>query len=99
MFYIVESEEQIEFLKKLGEKGGYVEVISSNDNYHPLLTTTVAVYLRPLGHYEGYIIPVSHDEGLNLTKDCVYDILREYTTLYTFDKKELMYHFILKDAI
>jgi len=95
MFYIVESEEQIELLKKLGKKGGYVEVISSNDNYHPLLTSTVAIYLRPLDHYEGYIIPVSHDEGLNLTKDCVSDILKEYTALYTFDKKELMYHCIL----
>jgi hypothetical protein len=99
MFYIVETEEQIQLLKNLGRKGGYVEVISSNDNYHPLLTTTVAIYLRPLDHPEGYIIPISHDEGLNLSKDCVSDILKEYTTLYTFDKKELMYHFILKDVI
>ena len=98
-FYIIETEEQIELLKDLGKKGGYVEVISSNDNYHPLLTTTVAVYLRPLDHYESYIIPVSHDEGLNVDKNRVYDILKEYTTLYTFDKKELMYHFILKDVI
>jgi hypothetical protein len=99
MFYIIETEEQIQLLKNLGRKGGYVEVISSNDNYHPLLTSTVAVYLRPLDHHEGYIIPISHDEGLNLTKDCVSDILKEYTTLYTFDKKELMYHFILQSVI
>jgi len=95
MFYIVETDEQIQLLKNLGRKGGYVEVISSNDNYHPLLTTTVAVYLRPLDHHEGYIIPITHDEGLNLSKDCVYDILKQYTTLFTLDKKELLYHFIL----
>lgn len=94
-FYIIETDEQIQLLKNLGRKGGYVEVISSNDNYHPLLTTTVAVYLRPLDHHEGYIIPVSHDEGLNLSKDCVYDILKQYTTLFTLDKKELLYHFVL----
>lgn len=99
MFYIIETEEQIQLLKNLGRKGGYVEVISSNDNYHPLLTTTVAVYLRPLDYHEGFIIPISHDEGLNLTKDCVSDILKEYTALYTFDKKELMYHFILPAVI
>jgi hypothetical protein len=99
MFYIVETEEQIQLLKNLGRKGGYVEVISTNDNYHPLLTTTVAVYLRPLDHPEGYIIPVSHDEGLNVDKNRVYDILKEYTTLYTFDKKELMYHFVLPNVI
>ena len=95
MFYIVETDEQIQLLKNLGRKGGYVEVVSSNDNYHPLLTTTVAVYLRPLDHHEGYILPITHDEGLNLTKDCVYDILKQYTTLFTLDKKELLYHFIL----
>lgn len=99
MFYIVESQGQIDLLKDLGKKGGYVEVISSNDNYHPLLTTTVAVYLRPLNYSEGYIIPISHDEGLNLSKNCVSDILKAYTTLYTFDKKELMYHFILPNVI
>lgn len=94
-FYIVETDEQIQLLKNLGRKGGYVEVISSNDNYHPLLTTTVAVYIRPLDHPEGYIVPISHDEGLNVDKNCVYDILKEYTTLFTFDKKELLYHFVL----
>jgi len=95
MFYIVETEDQIQLLKNLGTRGGYVEVISSNDNYHPLLTTTVAVYLRPLDYHEGYILPITHDEGLNLSKDCVYDILKQYTTLFTLDKKELLYHFIL----
>jgi hypothetical protein len=98
MFYIVETEEQIQLLKNLGRNGGYVEVISTNDNYHPILTTTVAVYLRPLDHHKGYIIPINHDEGLNIPKDRVYDILKEYTTLYTFDKKELMYHFVLPSA-
>jgi len=99
MFYIIETQEQIQLLKNLGRKGGYVEVISSNDNYHPLLTSTVAVYLRPLDHHEGYIIPINHDEGLNLDKNRVYDILREYTTLYTLDKKQLMYHFVLPSVI
>ena len=99
MFYIIETDEQIQLVKNLGRKGGYVEVISSNDNYHPLLTSTVAVYLRPLDYHEGYIIPINHDEGLNLDKNCVYDILKEYTTLYTLDKKQLMYHFILPSVI
>jgi hypothetical protein len=99
MFYIVETDEQIQLLKNLGRKGGYVEVISSNDNYHPLLTSTVAVYLRPLDYHEGFIIPINHDEGLNVSKDRVYDILKQYTTLYTLDKKQLMYHFVLPSVI
>jgi hypothetical protein len=99
MFYIVESDQQLEMLKSYSEEGGYVKVISSNDNYHPILTKTVAVYLRPLGQEEGYIIPINHDEGLNVDKDRVYELLKSYRILYTIDKKELLYHFILKDVL
>jgi len=99
MFYIVETDEQLQLVQNLGRKGGYIEVISSNDNYHPLLTHTVAVYIRPLDYHEGFIIPINHDEGLNVSKDRVYDILKQYTTLYTLDKKQLMYHFILPSVI
>jgi hypothetical protein len=99
MFYIVESDQQLDILKGYSEKGAYIKVISSNDNYHPLLTKTIAVYLRPLNHEEGYIIPINHDEGLNVDKNRIYDILKQYKTLYTIDKKELLYHFILKDVI
>lgn len=99
MFYIVESDQQLEILKSYSEEGGYIKVISSNDNYHPILTKTIAVYLRPLNQEEGYIIPINHDEGLNVDKDRVYDILKQYRILYTLDKKELLYHFILKDVI
>jgi hypothetical protein len=55
--------------------------------------------LRPLDYHEGFIIPINHDEGLNVSKDRVYDILKQYTTLYTLDKKQLMYHFILPSVI
>jgi len=99
MFYIIETDEQIELLKSLGDKGGYVEVISSNDNYHPHLTYTVAVYIHPINHPEGYIIPVQHDEGLNVDKNRIYDVLKSYTTLYTYNKKDLLYHFVLTDII
>ena len=99
MFYIVETDEQIQLLTNLGYKGGYVEVISSNDNYHPHLTQTIAVYIRPLDHHEGYIVPINHDEGLNVDKNRIYDVLKNYTTLYTYNKKELLYHFLLPDSI
>lgn len=98
-FYIIETEEQIQLLKNLGRKGGYVEIISSNDNYHPLLTTTIAVYLRPLNHMEGYIIPIAHDEGLNVPKSTVLAILNSYATLYTYNKKEFLYHFKMTEII
>jgi hypothetical protein len=93
MFYIVESDEQLNYLCALGRNEAYVEIISGNDRYHSLLTGTVAAYVRPIGRHEGYIIPVNHTEGLNVSKDRVQSILNCFDTLYTFNKKTFLYHF------
>ena len=99
MFYIIESDHQLTWLKNQAKEGGYVDIISTNDNFHPLLTSTVAVYIRPTDSIHGFIIPIKHDEGLNVDKDRVYDILKDFTPIYTLDKKNLLYHFNLQDAI
>lgn len=99
MFYIVEEESKLTSLEKLVRLGCFVEVISSNDMYHPKLTSTIAVYIRLLKSDHGYIIPINHDEGLNVDKNRVYDILKKSNKVYTLDKKKLIYHFNLQEAI
>jgi|TARA_R100000027_G_scaffold1824_2_gene2028 DNA polymerase I-like protein with 3'-5' exonuclease and polymerase domains len=99
MFYIVEEEKKLNSLENLVKLGCYVEVITSNDFYHPKLTTTVAVYIRMVNSKHGFIIPIDHDEGLNVDKDRVYEILSKANKLYTINKKKLLYHFNLQKAI
>ena len=99
MFYIVEQEEKLDNLSKLVKLGCYVDVISNNDYYHPGLSSTIAVYIRMLNSKHGYIIPIDHDEGLNIDKDRVYGLLLKASKLYTLDKKNLLYHFNLQGAI
>ena len=99
MFYIVEQESKLESLERLVRLGAYVDIISSNNDYHPKLTSTIAVYIRLLKSEHGFIIPVNHDEGLNVSKDRVYGILSKASKLYTLDKKNLLYHFNLQEAI
>ena len=99
MFYIVEQDSKLESLEKLIRLGVYVDIISTNDNYHPLKSSTVAVYVRPVGSKFGYIIPINHDEGLNIEKERIYDILSKASKLYTLNKKDLLYHFNLQGAI
>ena len=98
MFYIVEQESKLESLQKLSKLGLYVDVISSNDLYHHKLSSTIAVYIRPVHSKHGFIIPINHDEGLNVNKDRVYGILLSASKLYTVNKKELLYHFNLQEA-
>ena len=99
MFYIVEEESKLVNLENLIRLGAYVEVIDSNDLYHPRLTTPVAAYIRLLKSDHGYIIPLDHDEGINVDKERIYSILSKASKLYTLDKKKLLYHFNLQDAI
>lgn len=99
MFYIVEAENKLDHLERLMKLGCFVDVISSNDLFHPKLTSTVAVYVRMLKSTHGYIIPIDHDEGLNVDKQRIYDMLSKCNKLYTVDKKKLLYHFNLQGAI
>ena len=99
MFYIVEEDSKLENLERLARLGLYVDVISTNDLYHPKLTSTVAVYIRLIDSEHGYIVPIDHSEGLNVSKDRIYRILSSASKLYTLNKKNLLYHFNLQDAI
>ena len=99
MFYISETENQLERLEQFSRLGAFVYVVPSNFYYHPKLTNTVAVYIRPLKSSHGFIIPIDHTEGLNVDKNRVYEILKDFNKLYTVDKKELLYHFNLQQSI
>ena len=79
MFYIVESEEQIERLKSYGINKGYVEVISNNDNLHPKLSTTVALYIRPLNLNKGFISCFLH-AMYSFSKGLLTSCIREAST-------------------
>lgn len=98
MFYILETDTQLNRIKSLARLGGYVDIISSNNNYHPKLSFTVAIYIRPINSKHGFILPIQHDECLNIDKERVSDILNSFTTLYTLDKKNLLYHFNIQHA-
>ena len=99
MFYIVEEESKLEALEKLVRLGCYVDVISSNDNIHPKLTTPVAIYIRLLKSAHGYIIPIDHDEGINVDLNRIIDLLSKTNKIYTLDKKRLLYHINVQGVI
>jgi len=99
VFYIVEEESKLVYLENLVRLGCYVDVIPTHDLYHPQLTTPIAVYIRLLKSDHGFIIPIDHDEGLNVDKHRIYQVLSKASKLYTLDKKKLLYYFNLQEAI
>ena len=99
MFYILEEESKLKNLENLLKLGAFIEVIPSHYNFHPKLTNTTALYVRVLKSVYGYIIPIDHSEGINVDKNRILDILKTSSKLYTLNKKELLYHFPLPNAI
>lgn len=100
MFYIIESQEQLKRLKVYKDFGCFLELIESNDLYHPKLTEVVAVYIRPvIDKGQGYIIPINHDEGLNQNFDDVCKVLRSFTKVYVLNKKRTLYHYVGKQEL
>ncbi len=98
MFYIVENEEQLSRLESTGKGGCYLDIVLTNDNFHPKLTELVALYIRPLVgtdtvEEKGYIIPISHDEGLNVSLERAEQLLKSFSKIYLLDKKAALYLF------
>jgi len=95
MFYIVESQSQLNRLSEKINSKIFVKVFRNNDNYHPILTTPVAVYIKILNSLESFIIPVDHTEGINVDSKNVGSILSNAEEIFVDNKKEFLYSFIL----
>lgn len=99
MFYIVESEEYLQRLENFSTLGAYIEVVPLNSYFHPKLTDVAAIYLRPKVVDRGFIIPVSHSEGINVSKERIQEILKKYSELYTLDRKHLLHFLDLPQSV
>ena len=99
MFYISETDSQLQFLENAGREGVFILPIPDSFQLHPKLAKTIAVYIRPLSQSKGFIIPIDHDDGMNIAKERVSELLLKYDVVYTLDKKNLLYHFNIQRAI
>jgi len=95
MFYIVETAEQLQQLQPTKE--AYIEVISGNSNYHPILTSAVVVYYH--NGEKGYVFPINHTEAFKLDYDLVKSFLSKHSKLYCVDKKFTSYFLDLENLL
>lgn len=86
MFYIIESEKQINFLKNYKEV--FLHPIKHHDQVHPLLSPLVGLYIRPLLGEKGYILPLRHPEGLNIGENLLSPLLSSFEHIHVWNKKE-----------
>ena len=96
MYWLIEEQEQLEFLLNSGYKEAFIEVIPFNNNIHPAQNNVSLVYIRPLLASKGYMLCIYHSEALNGVNTHINTILQKFDKLYCRDKKEVLHYFPLK---
>jgi hypothetical protein len=99
MFWLVESQEQLNGFKKILGKEVFLEIIPYNPFIHPAQNSICALYIRPLNDYKGYLLPIYHTESSVLFEDDVFLLIKSLEKIYVKDKKEFLHYFPLKQAI
>ncbi len=87
MYYIIETAERLDRL--LPQKKCFIEVITGNDKFHPLLVKVSLIYYRTPD--KGYVFVIDHSEGLKLSLERVVEFLRKHKEVYCLDSKYCSY--------
>jgi hypothetical protein len=96
MFWLVETQEQIEYLKQSNTQEAFIEIIPYHDKIHPALNDVSLVYFRPSNDTKGYMLCIDHSETLSVNKTLINELLTEIKVLWVRDKKNALYYFQIK---
>jgi len=89
MFYIIETEEQLQQLDKPEANACFINIIPTNDNHHPSLTKPCLIYYND--GEKGYILPIDHSEAFKLNWEIVKKFISNIEVVYVLDKKFHLY--------
>ena len=92
MYYIIETEEQLQKFSAYDFTNCFVDVIPSNDNCHPKLADISLIYIKPFRSRMGFMLSVDHTEAFSLPKDSVEAFISDKLgNIYAIDAKRLRY--------
>lgn len=97
MFWLVENNKQLQYFIDVNKNKDisevFVEVVQSNDLYHPALTTPCLFYVRPIGYKKGFMFPINHNDTFSVDLKLLKALFDSFDTVYVRDKKATLYHF------
>lgn len=100
MFYIIETNQQLEKLREREYSKIFLEVIPSSNKHHSSFTSLCCIYIRIIGSKEGFIIPIDHNEGSpEFGIEGVINILKNLEAVYTVDKKKTLYYLQINNLV
>jgi hypothetical protein len=98
MYWLIETDKQLNEFLANGFKEVFVEVIPYNYNIHPTQNGISSIYIRPLKSHKGFLLTIDHSETLSVNIDEIKHVLNTFDKIYVRDKKEFLHYFILKHA-
>lgn len=92
MYYIIETEEQLQKFSAYDFTNCFVDVIPSNDNCHPKLADISLIYIKPFRSRMGFMLCLDHTEAFSLSKESVEAfIINKLGNIYAIDGKRMRY--------
>jgi hypothetical protein len=95
MYFIIETSDQLSRLSP--SDSCFIQVISSSDRYHPVLSRCSLVYYNDGA--KGYIFPVNHSEGFSLEVAQIQSFINSHQKVYLLDKKFHSYFLDLQNVV
>ena len=96
MFWLIETEKDLEYLQHRPIQEAFVEIIPYHDHIHPTLNDVSLVYIRPFNDTKGYMLCIDHSETTSLNKTVIGNILQSIERVWVQDKKQALYYFPIK---
>lgn len=98
MYYLIERKDQLDRLDNFYDC--FVHFISFNDNFHSKLNDISLIYIRNIDYYKGYIICIKHSESLSISKNDVFEFLKNKSNkIFVINKKDSLYYFPYPDKL
>jgi len=89
MYYIVETNEQLDKLSQYNPEACFINIITTNDSRHPSLTKPCLVYYNDGD--KGYMLPIDHSEAFKLDWGTVKKFISSFSKVHVLDKKYHLY--------
>lgn len=99
MFWLIETQSQIEYLINRQYKEAFIEIVPYHDKVHPALNDVSLVYFRPSIERKGFMLCIDHSETLSVNKTLINTLLQGIERLWVRDKKNALYYFQIKSLL
>jgi hypothetical protein len=96
MFWLIEDTDKIDILCRIRHKNVYVDILPISHTHHAQENEICAIYLKPTQNDKGYILPVNHNDTINLPIELIQEVLDSIETIHVHDKKEFLHYFTHK---